>query len=153
MNGFFNFPNRLPTNEAWKLGGSVTALGILVVFVALVLLIVLTFLYPKFFGWLLPKTAAKKLKMADKRAARKLVRAQAKAAKKATIIAVTHSDQQAASAAKSPADDSALIAAITTAIAASMGTSSNGIRIRSLRRSNVNTPAWGQEGRYEQFRY
>ncbi len=153
MENFFNFPNRLPANEAWGLGGSVTVLGITVVFVALVLLIFITFIYPKFFGWLLPKTTAFKLKRADKKAARKLIRAQAKAAKKATIIAVTHSEQQVASVAKSSVDDSALIAVITAAIAASMGTSSNGIRIKSLRRSNVNTPAWGQEGRYEQFRY
>lgn len=153
MENFFNFPNRLPTNEAWGLGGSVTVLGVAVVFVALVLLIVLTMLYPKFFGWLLPKTTAFKAKMADKKAAKKLIRAQAKAAKKATIIAVTHNEQQGIPVVESPTDDSALIAVITAAIAASMGTSSNGIRIKSLRRSNVNKPAWGQEGRYEQFRY
>ena len=149
-NAFFDFPDRLPTNEAWELGGSVTALGILVVFVALVLLIVLTFLYPKFFGWLLPKVAVKKAKMAEKKAARKLARSQAKAAKNATIVAVEQAGQASSAA---PADDSALIAVITAAIAASLGTSSNGIQIKSLRRSHASTPAWGREGRYEQFRY
>ena len=29
---FFDFPERLPTEEAWNLGGSVTALGVAVVF-------------------------------------------------------------------------------------------------------------------------
>ena len=151
MNGFFDFPDRLPTNEAWGLGGSVTVLGVVVVFVALVLLIVLTFAYPKFFGWLLPITTAKKAKMADKKAARQLARAQAKAAKKATIISVDKSEQAAADS--PPSGDPALIAVITAAIAASLGTSSNGIRIKSLRRSGASTPAWGREGKYEQFRY
>ncbi|MBT3319772.1 MAG: hypothetical protein HN948_06105 [Clostridia bacterium] len=151
MNGFFDFPDRLPTNEAWGLGGSVTVLGVVVVFVALVLLIVLTFAYPKFFGWLLPITTAKKAKMADKKAARQLARAQAKAAKKATIISVDKSEQAVADS--PPSDDPALIAVITAAIAASLGTSSNGIRIKSLRRSGASTPAWGREGKYEQFRY
>jgi Na+-transporting methylmalonyl-CoA/oxaloacetate decarboxylase gamma subunit len=145
MNEFFDFPNRLPTGEAWGLGGSVTALGVVVVFVALALLILLTFAYPKFFGWLLP-TPAQKAKAAEKKAAKR----QAKAQKKTAIVS-NNSTELIASAA--PADDTALIAVITAAIANSLGTSSNGIRIRSLRRSGSSTPAWGQEGRYEQFRY
>ena len=148
---FFDFPERLPTEEAWNLGGSVTALGVAVVFVALVLLIVLTMLYPKLFGWLLPRTAVIKAKMADKKAARQLARLQRKEAAKATIIAVDKARETSIIA--EPSSDSALIAVITAAIAASLGTSSNGIRIKSLRRSSVSTPAWGREGRYEQFRY
>lgn len=148
---FFDFPDRLPTNEAWSLGGNVTVLGVSVVFVALVLLIVLTYVYPKFFGWLLPMTAVIKTKKADKKAAKALARAQRKAAKTATIVSVDNAVQSAA--VTSPADDPALIAVITAAIAASLGTSSNGIRIKSLRRTSASTPAWGREGRYEQFRY
>jgi|AGTN01.2.fsa_nt_gi hypothetical protein len=52
-------------------------------------------------------------------------------------------------------NDAQLIAVIAAAIAASLGTSSNGIVIRSLKRSRSNTPKWGAEGRagqiYHQF--
>lgn len=48
-------------------------------------------------------------------------------------------------------DDPALIAVIAAAVAAYLGTSQNGIVIRSLRRSTSSTPKWGREGRAEQL--
>lgn len=52
-------------------------------------------------------------------------------------------------------NDASIIAVISAAIAAYLGTSSNGIIIRSLKRSRISTPAWGLEGRnaqiYHQF--
>lgn len=50
-----------------------------------------------------------------------------------------------------PYDDTALIAVIAAAIAASLGTSPNGIVIRSLKRSRTSTPKWGVAGREQQI--
>ncbi len=52
-------------------------------------------------------------------------------------------------------NDASIIAVISAAIAAYLGTSSNGIVIRSLKRSRMSTPVWGIKGRnaqiYHQF--
>ena len=52
-------------------------------------------------------------------------------------------------------EDPALVAVIAAAVASYLGTSQNGIVIRSLRRSASSTPEWGREGRahqlYQQF--
>lgn len=130
-----------------ELGGSVTLLGILVVFLALTALILITMLYPKITNALLKKSAA-----------RKAARAERKAAKLAAKEAVVIGDKDVNVAAMAPKqevkesaiDNQELIAVITAAIAASMGTYSNGITIKSLRRSRTNAPAWGREGRNEQ---
>lgn len=130
-----------------ELGGSVTLLGILVVFLALTALILITMLYPKITNALLKKSAA-----------RKAARAERKTAKLAAKEAVVIGDKDVNVAAMAPKqevkesaiDNQELIAVITAAIAASMGTSSNGITIKSLRRSRTNAPAWGREGRNEQ---
>jgi hypothetical protein len=50
-----------------------------------------------------------------------------------------------------PGEDAALIAVIAAAVAAYLGTSQNGIVIRSLRRSASSTPEWGREGRAQQL--
>ncbi len=70
--------------------------------------------------------------------------------KKAEMIAA---DQAAAAAAPvmKPADDLALIAVIAAAIAAALGTSANGIVIRSIKRTGRNVPEWGARGRLEQI--
>lgn len=47
--------------------------------------------------------------------------------------------------------DTALIAVIAAAIAASLGTSTNGIVIRSLRRASASKPKWGEAGREQQI--
>lgn len=147
----FDLPNRLPTDEAAELGGVVSLLGVVIVFLALVSLIILTIVYPKFFAWLLAKSAVRKEKRVEKKAAKKLAKAQAKQVEDAKIaetpVSTSTPEVQAS------ANDEELIAVITAAVAASLGTSSNGIRIRSLRRSDANTPAWGRKGRIEQFRF
>ena len=138
-----DFPDRLPFGEALGLGGSVALLGIAIVFVGLVLLIVLTMFYPKVLNWLLPISARRKEKRSAIKAAKKLAKAEYKASRKAapleTVLekSIKTADVPVASA----ADDGALIAVLTAAVAASMGTSSNGIRIRSFRITG--TPVWG----------
>ena len=147
-----DFPNRLPFGEALGLGGSVALMGVSIVFLGLVFLIIITMIYPKVINWLLPKTTSFKEKRKAKKAEKQLL----KAAKKAGIQEQPAPVQAAASAsegktADTAAADGALIAVLTAAVAASLGTSSNGVRIRSFRRSG--TPAWGKEGKYEQFRF
>jgi Na+-transporting methylmalonyl-CoA/oxaloacetate decarboxylase gamma subunit len=148
-----DFPNKLPFSEALGLGGSVAFLGIAIVFIGLVLLIIITMIYPKILTWLLPISARRKEKRTVIKAAKKLAKAQIKAAKKATPIeeVLAKSITPTAAPVKNPTDDGALIAVLTAAVAAAMGTSSNGIKIRSFRRTN--TPAWGKEGKIEQFRF
>ena len=48
-----------------------------------------------------------------------------------------------------PREDAALAAVVMAAVAAMMGTSANGIVIRSLRRSRSVTPRWGIAGRVQ----
>ncbi len=150
-----DFPNRLPFGEALGLGGSVALMGVSIVFLGLVFLIIITTIYPKFIGWLLPITTRLKEKSAAKKAAKRLLKAEKKAAKKAVRqnqpapVKVTAPAPEAA--ATEAATDDALVAVLTAAVAASLGTSSNGIKIRSFRRSG--TPAWGREGKYEQFKF
>ena len=130
--------------EALGLGGIVTLAGVLIVFAALVCLILITWLYPKIAMPLIKKTS-------EARAARTVKKAQKQAAEDNAISPVGTAPAVASVPAAQPAgDDDALIAVITAAVAASMGASSNGIRIKSLRRSQTSTPAWGVEGRNEQ---
>ncbi len=70
--------------------------------------------------------------------------------KKAEMIAADQAVAAAAPAMK-PADDPALIAVIAAAIAAALGTSANGIVIRSIKRTGRNVPEWGARGRLEQI--
>ena len=62
-------------------------------------------------------------------------------------------DQAAAPAAPAiqPAEDQALIAVIAAAIAAALGTSANGIVIKSIKRTGRHLPEWGARGRLEQI--
>ncbi len=66
-----------------------------------------------------------------------------------TIAAVQ--ETVAAAPAANPADDQALIAVIAAAIAAALGTSANGIVIKSIKRTGRNVPEWGARGRLEQI--
>ena len=129
------------------LGFGVAGLGLTVVFSALILLILITFLYPKFLKAVLPVYAAER---AEKKAARKLSGQQSEAASASvkqaeSVKSLTNADMPA-----SYETDPALIAVITAAVAASLGKTSNGIVIKSLRRSHTNVPAWGNSGRIEQ---
>ncbi|MGI5849326.1 MAG: OadG family protein [Christensenellales bacterium] len=122
-------------------GLSVTALGLVVVFIGLVSLIFITLLYPKIVSALISKSAAIKASKVAKKQKKTSDKKQKPATKpEATAIQTTKQDNV----------DHGIIAAITAAIAASIGTT-NGVMIRSLKRSRSNTPAWGKEGRSEQI--
>ncbi len=125
----------LSFGEALSTGGSVIVFGLAIVFVALGLLILITYVYPKISKML----TGRQPKEREPSKARKSAR------KSEAVSAAPHA--QAAKA----ADDTALIAAITAAVAASLGTSPNGIMIKSISRARQNIPAWGRSGRSEQI--
>lgn len=127
--------NTMSVLERLGLGGSVSVLGMVVVFIGLLLLIVITQLYPKIAGALIAWSAAGKEKRAAKKAAR------AAAAKEAAVSAQT---------AAAAAGHDELIAVISAAVAASLGVSANGVVIKSIKRTGTNAPAWGVRGRIEQ---
>lgn len=156
MNPLGDFPNKLPIGDALDLGWKVSVMGVAIVFLALVCLIILTIVYPKVFGWILPRSRARLDRRAERRAERKLARANSKAAVKLSDEAVAAETKVAPVVSEDTqrsTDDQELVAVISAAVAASLGTSSNGIRIRSIKRSGSNTPAWGRRGRTEQFRF
>ena len=148
--------NSNETATVWDklgLGGSVAVLGMAIVFIGLVLLIFITWLYPKIVKALIPRSVAAKERRKAKKAERMIAKEQTKAVlKEAKAVSPVKTEAvSVGTATQTPADnDPALIAVITAAIAASLGTSSNGIVIRSLRRANSMTPAWGASNRVEQ---
>jgi sodium pump decarboxylase gamma subunit len=68
---------------------------------------------------------------------------------KTHITEVKPKEQIAASYVAAPVqnEDEALIAVITAAIAASMNTTMQGIRVTNIRRISDSTPTWGKSGR------
>ena len=135
------------TGSDLLLGFGVAGLGLTVVFSALILLILITFLYPKFLKAVLPVYAAER---AEKKAARRLSGQQSETASATVKQTESAKTLTTADAPASHETDPALIAVITAAVAASLGKPSNGIVIKSLRRSHTNLPAWGTSGRTEQ---
>ncbi len=123
------------------LGGGVMVLGLAVVFLGLISLIIITVLYPKITRALISKSSARK----ENAAAKKQAKVQDK--KKETVVA--NKASAPAAAPKSESNDE-LLAVITAAIAASLGTSANGVVIKSIERTGQNVPAWGARGRIEQ---
>lgn len=101
-------------------------LGIGVVFVALIALIIILEIMGKFF------------ENRDKKAA----------AEKAAVISATPVEPEPVVVEPEPEDDLELIAVITAALAASMGTSAEGLQVKSIRKTN-NT--WKMSGRTEQL--
>lgn len=123
--------------ERLGLGGSVAAMGLAIVFLGLISLIVITIVYPKITKALITRSSARK----ENAAAKKTVK---------TEKPVTIQKPAAPAAAVNVAEDDALIAVITAAIAASLGTSSNGVVVKSIERTGQNVPSWGARGRIEQ---
>jgi sodium pump decarboxylase gamma subunit len=119
------------------LGASVAVMGLAIVFLGLISLIVIMVIYPKIAKALINRSSARKGNAAAKKAEKieKPVTVQKTAATAAPVTA---------------AEDDALIAVITAAIAASLGTSANGVVIKSIERSGQNVPSWGARGRIEQ---
>lgn len=131
------------------LGLGVMVLGLAVVFTGLISLIIITALYPKIIKGTVPRISAwkaeRKAAKDEKKRARQQLKAVSASAKNTESITADKTG-----AAVSEETDEALIAVITAAVAASLGTSTNGIVIRSLRRAQSNMPAWGTSGRIEQ---
>lgn len=125
--------------EKLALGGGVMVLGLSIVFLGLISLIIITLVYPKIAKALIARSSAKK----EKAAVRK------QASTKTEKAAVLQKTAVSVATAKA-ADDDALIAVITAAVAASLGASSNGVVIKSIERTGQNVPAWGARGRIEQ---
>lgn len=107
----------------------VTALGMTITFIALIVL------------WGLTATYSKMVQNAE-----------AKKKANAVVEVKTPAPAAPAQAAVQPQEDEEeLIAVISAAIAAQMGTSMHNIVVRSIVRVADNTPAWGQSGRIEQM--
>lgn len=138
----------MPFGEAIGLGGSTTLIGVVIVFVALIILIFITWLYPKITLPLIEKTTELKGARKEKKATKKAAKTETK---KAVVIAAPIDKTETKVVGTKPADDPMLIAVITAAIAASLGTSSNGIVIKSLRRTSASATPWGREARSEQI--
>ena len=143
--------NGMTALESLGLGGSVMILGLVIVFTGLVSLIFITWLYPKIVKALFPKVAAAKERKAQKKAERLLAKREAKESKSEKAEAKKAQPAPAIPVSVSEGSDPALIAVITAAIAASLGTSTNGIVIKSLRRARPSLPAWGASARVEQI--
>lgn len=118
-------------------GLSVFIYGLAIVFFALVALIFITVVYPKISTALIRTEPGKS------------------SGKQKTKIAMANSVKDAQPkeniTAPQTSDDTALIAVITAAVAASLGTSSNGVVIRSISRHRQSLPPWGKSGRTEQI--
>lgn len=126
--------------EKLGLGGSVAVMGLAIVFLGLISLIIITVVYPKITRALISRPSARKeAKKAEIRETEAAV---------AIRKAVSVSDAKPSDA--KLAEDDALIAVITAAIAASLGTSANGVVIKSIERTGQNVPSWGARGRIEQ---
>ena len=108
-------------------GLAVLVVGIGVVFVALIGLVVILELMGKFFDY--------KGKQDNAKAQKEVIAAP-------LVVAEPVADQT------SQVDDLELIAVITATIAASMGTSAEGLQVRSIRKTNN---AWGMSGRTKQL--
>lgn len=106
-----------------------TALGMLITFCALIVLWGLTAFYSK----LVQNAEAKKC------------------AGEVKTVAPTPSAIPV-QAAKAEADEEELVAVISAAIAATLGTSVQNIVVRNIVRVPDQTPAWGQSGRVDQMR-
>ena len=133
------------------LGLGVFGLGLGIVFVGLVSLIFITWLYPRILKAILPSEEAKERK-AVKKADSLLKQKESKTETGRTAVAeASVKTNSTVLSAVSEETAPALIAVITAAIAASLGTSTNGIVIKSLRRSRPSLPAWGTNARIEQI--
>jgi len=107
----------------------VTVLGMTITFVALIVL------------WGLTATYSKMVQNAEaKKKANAVVEVKQPAAPTPAPVAVEPEE-----------DEEELIAVISAAIAAQMGTSMHNIVVRNIVRVADNTPAWGQSGRFEQM--
>lgn len=121
-------------------GGSVILIGLSIVFLGLISLIFIT--------WLYPKISEKIIGFGHKIKNRK------KTDNVRVSPAISANDaqpKQSSGAVTQFEKTDAVIAAITAAVALSIGTSTNGIVIKSIKRTKTNIPAWSADGRFEQI--
>ena len=104
----------------------VIILGMGITFVALCLI------------WALTVLMSKIIQRIEQKSAPKPVKSQPIAAPTQVAVKTMQADEE---------DDEALIAVITAAIAATMGTAMHNIHVSNIRRVTDQTPAWGQAGR------
>ena len=123
--------------EKLGIGGSVIIFGLIVVFIALVSLILITWLYPKISSALINRSADVNISKKQNVKISQAVSVSDAQPKEQVIVAQA-------------ADDTQLVAAITAAVAASLGTKPGDIVIRSIRRTPKSTPAWGTDSRMQQ---
>ncbi|MFA5675071.1 MAG: OadG family protein [Christensenellales bacterium] len=113
------------------MGGSVTVLGLLIVFTGLVALIFIT--------WLYPKISEKAILFFQRIKDRK--KTGGTRASSDVPVSGARSNQYCKTA-----ENDALIAAITAAVALSVGAPSGGIVIKSIKRAKTNITAWSATG-------
>lgn len=112
--------------------GYVILLGMIITFVALILIWFLTALMSKVIQKIESKNSVAKVKTQPAPSPKQT-------ASTAPIVANVVNEE----------DESELIAVITAAIAASMNTSMHNIRVSNIRRISDSTPIWGKSGRSE----
>lgn len=131
------------------LGGQTAVIGLLVVFVVLILIIAIVKLMSMFsdrvIGPVAEKKAAKKAQKAAEKEAKRKAELAAKKAQEAKPV-----QKKPAPAAQKPQDDLELIAVLTAAAAAMMGTSPSRVRVASYQKINRRS-AWSRAGRAEQI--
>ena len=139
------------------LGGQTAVIGIAVVFLLLVILIAIVMLtskatipIQKISAWKAGRKAAKDAAKAERAKAKKLAQTQAPA--QATKAADIEAIEQKATAptAAAPESDAELVAVLTAAVAACMGTSTRKVKIASYKRTTRRS-AWANAGRAEQI--
>jgi sodium pump decarboxylase gamma subunit len=106
----------------------VTALGMLITFTALIVLWGLTAFYSK-----------------------TVQNAEAKKKANAVVNVKPAAPAPVVTAVEPEEDEEELVAVISAAIAAQLGTSMHNIVVRNIVRVSDETPAWGQSGRFEQM--
>lgn len=125
--------------EKAAMGGSVTLIGLLIVFTGLISLILITWLYPKISERIIGFTQKiKNRKKTDK-------------ARISPAVSANDAQPMGNSKEAVQSEDNAVIAAITAAVALSIGASANGIVIKSIRRTKTNIPVWSADGRCQQI--
>ena len=138
--------------EKLSLGGQTTAIGLIVVFLVLVILIVIVKAIVAASG-MVKKAAESKAARKAAKAAAKLEKKKAAEAAKTPAPATQAKDIEAQpqkTVAVKPSDDIELVAVLSAAVAAMLGTSPSKVRIASYKKTTTRS-AWSRAGRREQI--
>lgn len=140
------------------IGGETTVIGLAVVFVLLAVLIAIIILVGKAVipilkvsEWKANRSAAKAAAKEEKKNQKKLAKMEKpEPATKAADIEAIEESNSAMTVEAQPTDDTELVAVLTAAVAASMGTSAGKVKIASYKKTNRRS-AWARAGRNEQL--